>query len=305
MHDLVEEAPALKYLQQEDLLSPGTSACIGCSVELALRFTLRVLGKDVLLFTAPGCALTFTLGLGTHAQVKLAQFPALLTNVASLMTGARRYYEHVGRSVKVVAFVGDGATVDIGFQALSGAAERQENLVYICYDNEGYMTCGAQRSGSTSMMARTTTSPVGKMRHGKEQNAKYMPLLMLFHDVPYVATATIAYPRDYARKLIKAMNVTKGLSYIHLFTPCITGWGIAADRGLDVSSMAVETNYFPLWEAEQGKVRLTQEITDPKPIHEYTDLSRKYAHLTTQDLEQVQEQVNARYATIRTLAQKG
>jgi len=109
MHDLVEEAPALKYLQQEDLLSPGTSACIGCPVELALRFTLRVLGKDVLLFTAPGCAETFTLGLGSHAQVKLAQFPALLTNVASLMTGARRYYEHVGRSVKVVAFVGDGA----------------------------------------------------------------------------------------------------------------------------------------------------------------------------------------------------
>jgi len=195
--------------------------------------------------------------------------------------------------------------VDIGFQPLSGAAERQENLVYICYDNEGYMNTGVQRSSSTPLMARTTTSPVGRKRHGKEQNSKYMPLLMLFHDVPYVATATIAYPRDYAKKLIKAMNVTKGLSYIHLFTPCVTGWGIPVDRGLDVCNAAVETNYFPLWEAEKGKVRLTQEITDPKPIHEYTELSRKYAHLTTQDLVRLQEQVNARYDVIRSLAQKG
>jgi len=305
MHNLVKEASALKYLQKEDPLSPGTSACIGCLVELSLRFTLRVLGKDVLLFTAPGCAVTFTLGLGSHSQVRLAQFPALLTNVASLMTGAKRYYQHAGKSTQTVAFVGDGATVDIGFQPLSGAAERQENLVYICYDNEGYMNTGVQRSSSTPLMARTTTSPVGRKRHGKEQNSKYMPLLMLFHDVPYVATATIAYPRDYAKKLIKAMNVTKGLSYIHLFTPCVTGWGIPVDRGLDVCNAAVETNYFPLWEAEKGKVRLTQEITDPKPIHEYTELSRKYAHLTTQDLEQIQEKVNARYAMIRTLAGKG
>lgn len=302
MHNLVEEASALEYLQVEDLLSPGTSGCIGCVAELSLRFTLRVLGKNVLLFTAPGCALTFALGLGTRAGVKLAQFPALLTNVASLMTGARRYYEHVGRSVKTVAFVGDCATVDIGFQALSGAAERQENLLYICYDNEGYMVCGAQRSGSTSLMARTTTSPVGKMRHGKEQNAKYMPLLMLFHGVSYVATATIAYPRDYARKLIKAMSVTEGMSYIHLFTPCVMGWEIAADGGLDVSSMAVETNYFPLWEAERGKVRLTEEIAEPRPIHEYTELSGKYSHLTGRDLVRLQEQVNARYDVIKTLA---
>ena len=298
----VRNSPVLSYLQEEDVISPGISACGGCLAELALRFTLRVLGRNIVLFTSPGCACAWLHGFGTHGGSRLARFHCLLNNVASSMTGVSMYYESIGRDVKTVSFVGDGATVDIGFQSLSGAAERGENLLYICYDNEGYMNTGVQRSSSTPFGAQTATTPVGPARHGKEQAAKYLPLLMLFHGIPYVATATIAYPEDYARKLTKAMQVKDGLVYIHLFTPCLTGWGIPEAQSLEVCRLAVETNYFPLWEAENGKVRLTQEVANPRPIQEYTDMIGKYSHLTAEDLEQIQEMVNDRYNMIKNLS---
>ncbi|MBU2607848.1 MAG: NADH-dependent phenylglyoxylate, partial [Chloroflexi bacterium] len=189
-----------------------------------------------------------------------------------------------------------------GFQALSGAAERGDNLLYICYDNEGYMNTGVQRSSSTPYGAKTATTPVGPARHGKEQVAKNMPLLMLFHEIPYVATANIAYPEDYARKLTKAMQVKDGLAYIHLFIPCITGWGIPETASLDVCRLAVETNYFPLWEAEHGKVRLTKEIAIPRPIEEYVRMIGKYSHLTDEDIQRIHEMVNERYNLLKNLS---
>jgi len=298
----IRNSPVFSYLQEEDVMSPGTSACRGCPAELAMRFTLGILGKNTVLFTAPGCALSFVLGFDNQAHVRIANYTCLLTNVASSMTGVYRYFRRKGKETNLVAFVGDGATVDIGFQALSGAAERGENFIYICNDNEGYMNTGVQRSGSTPFGARTTTTPVGPARHGKEQAAKYLPLLMLFHGISYVATATIAYPEDYARKLTKAMQVKDGLSYIHLFLPCTTGWGIAENKGLDAAKLAVETNYFPLWEAEHGKVSITHAVTNPKPIQEYTKLIGRYSHLTDQDLDQFQKFADTRYNMIRLLA---
>lgn len=298
----VRNEPVLSYLKGEDVLSPGIGACRGCPVELALRFTLRVLGKDIVLFTAPGCAITFILGFGEQAQIGVTQFPCLLGNVAATMTGVSRLYKNTGRDVRCVAFAGDGATVDIGFQALSGAAERQENFIYICYDNEGYMNTGIQRSGSTPISVSTTTTPVGPTSRGKEQNSKYLPLIMLFHDIPYVATASMAYLEDYAKKLSKAMSVKNGMAYIHLYSPCPTGWGIPEDGGLDVARLAVETNYFPLWEAEKGKVSFTYEIAHPKPVQEYIKSMGKYSHLSKEELKQVQEMVDSRFRTIKILA---
>ena len=300
----VKNQPILELLH-EDVMVPGTAACRGCPAELAMRLTLRILGKDTVIFTAPGCAIAFVMGFNNQANALVPQYTCLLGNVAASMTGVYRYYRSIGKKTKAVAFVGDGATVDIGFQALSGAAERGENLIYICYDNEGYMNTGVQRSGSTPYGARTYTSPVGKEAHGKEQTGKNLPVLMLFHGIPYVATATIAHPEDYARKLMKAMKVKDGLSYIHLFSPCTTGWGVPEDQGFDVARMAVETNYFPLWEAEHGKVRLTHEVADPKPIKEYTSFMGKYSHLTADDLEKIQGIVNDRYNLIKSLATSG
>lgn len=282
--------------ETEDRVTPGTSLCTGCPAELALRFTLKVLGRDIILFGAPGCASLVICGFGIQATVGVPSVLCLLDNVSAMMTGAKRYYRKQGREVKVVAFVGDGATADVGFQSLSGSAERGENLIYICYDNEGYMNTGIQRSGTTPYGAWTTTTPTGK-----RQAAKNMPLLLAFNGAAYVATATIAFLEDYARKLKKALEIAEGLAYIHLFSPCPTGWRAPGYLALDISRLAVETNFFPLWEAERGVFRLTYEPRQPRPIAEFTRLMGKYSHLSTGEIEALQRLVEHQFRTIKAL----
>jgi len=287
----------LDYFKEEDRVAPGTSLCPGCPAELALRLTLRILGRDIVLFGAPGCAALITSGFGTQATVRVPTVLCLLDNVPAMMTGVSRFYRKQGREIRTVAFVGDGATADVGFQSLSGSAERGENLLYICYDNEGYMNTGIQRSGTTPYGAWTTTTPVGK-----KQRAKNVPLLLAFHGAAYVATATVAFLEDYARKLSRAMEATGGLAYIHLFSPCPTGWRAPGHRALEISRMAVETNFFPLWEAERGKFRLTYEPARPRPVAEFTRLMGKYAHLSAPELESLQQMVDEQFRAIKALA---
>jgi pyruvate/2-oxoacid:ferredoxin oxidoreductase beta subunit len=167
------------------------------------------------------------------------------------------------------------------------------------------MNTGIQRSGTTPYLGWTFTSPVGKRRGGKETPPKPMPLIMSAHQIPYVATATIGYPEDYARKLIKAMAVKDGLAYIHLFTPCATGWRFRPDLGIDVCRAAVETNYFPLWEYERRQYRITRVVDKPKPITEYTKLMGKFVHLNEQDVQKLQQLVNSNLDLIRALATLG
>jgi len=217
------------------------------------------------------------------------------------MTGVYRYYRHIGKEVKLVAFTGDGAMADASFQVLSAAAERGERLIIVCYDNEGYMNTGNQRSSTTPAKAWTNTSPVGKVLRGKGSKNKYLPLIMAFHGIPYTATASVAYLEDYVKKLTKAMNTKDGMSYIHLFSPCPSGWKSAMDSGIEISRLAVETNYYPLWECENGRFRLTQEVKKPLPIEEYTKLIGKFSHLTDDELREFQEFSDARYQEIKAL----
>ena len=289
------------YLKYEDAFTPGTGLCFGCPAELAVRITSRIIGPEAIIFGSPGCVSILTVGFGTQATVRLPSFMCLLDNTAASMTGVKRYFKKMGRDVRTVAFVGDGATVDIGFQALSGAAERGENIVYICYDNEAYMNTGIQRSGSTSYLAWTNTTPTGKVRRGKETPGKNVPLLMAFHGAPYAATATIGYLEDYAQKLEKALAVTDGLAYIHLLSPCPTGWRSDTDSGMELCKAAVETNYFPLWEAEHGKFRITHQVKKSKPIGEFTRIMGRYSHLEGESLDQLQRSVNERFALIQGL----
>jgi pyruvate/2-oxoacid:ferredoxin oxidoreductase beta subunit len=295
------------YLKTKDLVSHGMNFCSGCPAELAIRFTLRVLGEDLILVGCPGCASSVILAMETRTGVKSpAMVPtqmSLLTNVASTMSGIKRYYQKIGRDVKVVSFVGDGATADIGFQVLSGAAERGENIIFICYDNEGYMNTGIQRSATTPFGAWTTTTEVGPHQQGKRKTAKYVPLLMALHDgVSYVATATVGFLNDYYRKLEKAAAVKDGLVYIHLFSPCPVGWRAAEENSIELCKAAVETNYFPLWEAEKGTLRMTRVVKNPKPIREFTKLTNRYAHLSDEDYDVLQKAVDSRYALIEKLA---
>ncbi|MBM4330659.1 MAG: 4Fe-4S dicluster domain-containing protein [Deltaproteobacteria bacterium] len=291
----VKKARPLVSQLGEDLLSPGLPFCSGCLMELLSRFTLQALGKDIILFGAPSCAV-----LGELCQV--AYYGCLMTNVPSSMTGVKRYFKRIHRDATCVAIVGDGTTADVGFQVLSAAAERGEKILYICYDNEGYMNTGIQRSSTTPPGSWTTTTPVGEKGRGKKNVPKNLPLLMAFHEIPYVATATLAYLEDYSEKLKKARSALKdGMAYIHVLCPCPTGWRCSAETTLEVCRTAVETNYFPLWEAEHGNLGFTHEEPHPKPIKEFTRLMGRFSHLSEEELYHLQKYVNQRYEKIKNL----
>jgi pyruvate/2-oxoacid:ferredoxin oxidoreductase beta subunit len=228
-----------------------------------------------------------------------------MTSVPSTMAGVKRYYRKLGKDVRCVAFVGDGCATDVGFQPLSGAAERNENIIFITYDNEGYMNTGIQRSSSTPYLGWTTTTPVAGRRKGKRMRSKSLPLIMAAHQIPYVATATIGFPEDFAMKLQKAMAVKDGMSYIHLLSPCILGWGYGISMSMDISRAAVETNYFPLWEYERGEYRLTYPVKKPKPITDYIHLLKKFSHLDESDMNEFQRVVAERFEHLRALTRLG
>ncbi len=292
------------YLRYEDQLAGGVAFCAGCPLELALRLMTKVLGNEIVIIGTPSCSAPVLYGQNIGSWHRLAYCSSVMTGVASKATGIVRYYRKIGKDITVVCFTGDGCAADVGFQPLSGAAERNEHFIYICYDNEGYMNTGVQRSSTTSFGASTTTTPVGVARKGKETPAKSLPLIMAMHRIPYVATATLSHVEDYIKKLLKAKEMkNEGMAYLHIFSPCPTGWGIEPDSSIEVCRMAVRTNFFPLWEMERGKFRLTHEVSEPLPVTEYTKLCRKYRHLSEEDLAQLQEQVNANYSFIRSLCE--
>ncbi len=282
------------FLSSEDYLTPGMAPCQGCAGELALRTVLRVMGKNTVIGVTPGC-MTSAVGYGRKAGVKIPITMPLLDNAAALMSGVKRYYEKVGRDdINVVAFAGDGASADAGLQTLSGAAERNENIIYICYDNEGYMNTGFQRSGTSAQWSHTSTTPVGKVVPGKRQGKKDMPMIMAMHDVTYMATISTAYTRDFIKKLEKAKSVKDGFVYLHIFSPCASGWSFKSHDTIKISRMAVQTNYFPLYEYENGKFRQTVKVGEPKPLEELTNLLTKFNHIGKAELEDLQKWVDKR-----------
>jgi pyruvate/2-oxoacid:ferredoxin oxidoreductase beta subunit len=291
------------YYQEEDQFAGGVAWCPGCSLELLARIVPKVLGKDIVLVGCPCCSAPVFFGQNLGAWHRLASLGCLMTGVPSNATGIVRYYHKIGKDVTVVCFTGDGGAADVGFQPLSGAAERNEHFIYICYDNEGYMNTGVQRSSATPKSAATTTTPVGKVWRGKPTHSKYMPLVMLMHQPAYVATATLSHLEDLAKKLVKAKEKkNEGFVYLHVFAPCPVGWRIDSSRVIEVCRTAVRTNYFPLWEAENGKVRFTVEVANPKPVGELTKMIGKFSHLKEDELAELQREVDERYALLKTLA---
>ncbi|HOD45656.1 MAG TPA: thiamine pyrophosphate-dependent enzyme, partial [Anaerolineaceae bacterium] len=280
-----------KLATWEDQISPGISACVGCNVELTLRTCMKVMGPNTIFAIPPGCmGGVGVVGWDKKSGAKTPVFFPLLDNVASMLAGIKLHYEHIGRDVNVVAFAGDGATVDAGMQCLSGAAERGDKIIYICYDNEGYMNTGYQRSGSTTKGAWTSTTPVNHSgQGGKRQNKKDFPLIMAMHDIPYMATMNPAYIPDMVRKLEKAKEIKTGLVYLHVYNPCVTGWGFQSDFSIEVSRLAVESNFAPLYEVENGKFKMSVEVRNPKPVKEFLSRFKKFSHLTDEDIQELQE----------------
>ncbi len=290
------------YYQNEDQFAKGVALCSGCTLELNLRFISRVLGKEIIFVGTPSCSAPVLHGQNTKAWHRHAYYACTMTGVASSATGLTRYYQKAGIEATVVCHTGDGCAMDVGFQTLSGAAERNEKMIYITYDNEGYMNTGIQQSSGTPYGAATTTTPLGRASRGKTTAAKNMPMVVAMHDVPYVATATLSHLEDYAKKLVKAKAAAKeGFAYIHVFCPCVPGWRIPSDASIQVCRMAVRTNYFPLWEKEHGVWRITQKVKEPQPVSELTRLVGKFRHLNEEEVTRLQAQVDYRYRALAAL----
>jgi len=294
---------ACDYYQNEDQFSPGVAFCAGCALELNLRFVSRVLGKDIIFVGTPSCSAPVLHGQNVGAWHRHAYYACTMTGVASSASGITRYYQQAGIEATVVCHTGDGCASDVGFQTLSGAAERNEKMIYITYDNEGYMNTGIQQSSATPYGTATSTTPVGSLaKQGKTTGSKNLPLVMAMHDIPYVATATLSHLEDYAKKLVKAKEKAKeGFAYIHVFCPCVVGWKIPVDSSITVCRDAVKTNYFPLWEMEDGVCHMTQTVKQPKPVGELTKTVGKFKHLREDDLAVLQGQVDHRFRMLQAL----
>lgn len=255
-----------------DMVSPGVSACQGCGGELILRRVLQIAGENSIVCVPPGCmAGSGVVGWNYDTGMRVPVHIPLLDNTASFLSGLTRVYQRFGRSdVNMIAVAGDGASADCGFQSLSGAAERGEHMLYICYDNEGYMNTGYQRSSTTTMGSRTSTTPIGSKISGKQQAQKYVPLIIAMHGVEYCATATPWNIKDLMEKVQKGIEASKrGFAYIHMFSPCPTGWSFAQNQSIEVARRAVMSNMFPIWEKTADGFKLNYVNNSPISIKEF------------------------------------
>jgi pyruvate ferredoxin oxidoreductase beta subunit len=263
------------------LLKPGHRGCAGCCDALAGKFVLDALGENTIVVSPTGCLEVFTTPYPESAW-GVPWIHSLFENAAAVASGVEVALKALGKKndIKIVAIGGDGATLDIGLQAISGAFERGHNFTYICVDNEAYMNTGVQRSGGTPLYASTTTSPAGKVSFGNPQHKKNMPAIMAAHGSPYVATASVAYAPDMIRKVKKAADV-KGPTYVHVHAPCCTGWRFEGSKTIEVGKLAVETAMWPLYEMENGAVTNVRKLKNRKPVEEYLKAQGRFKHLFT------------------------
>ncbi len=269
--------------QSKGLVSHGVSACAGCGMELIMRTVMNVLGEDTIVLIPPGCSALFS-GFGNESGLKIPGFQGNLENTAACAAGVRAALNIQGNThTTVLAFAGDGGTVDIGLQALSGVLERRDKIMYICYDNEAYMNTGIQGSSSTPYYASTTTTPAGKPTARKN-----LMEIVMAHDIPYAATASIHNLNDFKKKLQKAKE-TDGPSLIHIQTPCPTGWRYDPSKSIELARAAVQTGCWILYEYEDGKVTINNKLKDLKPITDYIGIQGRFKHMTEEQKEELQD----------------
>ncbi|HNV25394.1 MAG TPA: thiamine pyrophosphate-dependent enzyme [Nitrospira sp.] len=270
-------------LDRTNSLNSGHRACQGCGEALGARYALdaamRASHNQLIAVNATGCLEVFSSPYPESAwQIPwmhslFGNAPAVASGIAAALRAKRR------DDVTVIAQGGDGATVDIGFGCLSGMFERNDDVLYLCYDNEAYMNTGIQRSGATPPFARTnTTQAVGEHPGNPIGNGKNVPRIALAHGIPYVATASVADLHDLERKVTKAIGV-RGARYIHVHVPCPLGWGSDPAHTMKVARLAVESGLFPLFEAEFGKIICSTPIRRKVPVERYLELQTRFKHL--------------------------
>jgi len=269
--------------ERTNALTSGHRACQGCGEALGARYALdaamRASDDKIIAVNATGCLEVFSTPY-PESSWRIAWLHSLFGNAPAVATGVAAALKAQGKSdIRVIGQGGDGATVDIGFGALSGMFERNDDVLYICYDNEAYMNTGVQRSGATPPAARTaTTQAVGDNPGNVFGQGKNLPRIAMAHEIPYVATATVADLRDLEAKVIKAMSF-RGARYIHVLVPCPLGWGSESCDTIKIARLATQSGLFPVFEAESGEVTSSTPIRHRVKVEEYLKLQVRYSHL--------------------------
>ena len=304
----VKLPPLKKLTNYPEKLASGHRLCAGCGAPIILRqmfMTANALGYELVIANATGCVEVCTT-IYPYTSWNVPWIHTAFENAASTISGVESAYKALKRKgrlpsskkIKFVALGGDGGTYDIGFQALSGALERGHDFIYVCYDNEAYMNTGIQRSSATPKYANTTTQPVGKESLGKKQSKKWLPEIASAHQIPYVAQVSPSHWKDLMEKFKKAI-LTEGPSFINALCVCPRGWRTKEEEGIEIAKLAVETNYWPLFEVENGKWRITYKPKNPKPVAEFLKKQGRFKHLfkpgNEEKIREIQEEVDRRW----------
>jgi pyruvate ferredoxin oxidoreductase beta subunit/2-oxoisovalerate ferredoxin oxidoreductase beta subunit len=278
-----------------DRLHPGHASCPGCAVALAVRTVLSAVPDNTVLVVPPSC-IAVMMGPLPLSSTRLAVYQTAFETTAAAASGLARAYRALGEDVTVVCLAGDGGTYDIGLQALSGAAERNEDFLYICFDNEAYQNTGNQRSAATPLGARTTSTPRGKTTQKKDLMA-----ILAAHAIPYAATASVAHPDDLRAKVARAVALS-GTRFLLLTCPCVPGWAIPDDASLAVLRAAVEARVVPLYEVEDGERYRITRWPGGTPVADYLRLQGRYAHLDDAAVAAIQRETDRRWDALVALA---
>ena len=264
---------------QEELFAPGHRACPGCGEAILCRIVLKTTGRNVIVVTPTGCIETFTSPY-PYSPWRVPWIHPLFENAPAIASGIVGVLRAKGmdREISVVVLAGDGSTFDIALGSLSGMFERGDDVTYICADNEAYANTGFQRSGATSPRASTTTEPAGKLSWGKSRPKKDLPAIAAAHGIPYVATASIAHPRDLERKLKKALSI-HGAKYLQVSTPCCSGWGFDPKLTIEVGRLGVQCGLVPLFEIVGGELKRVQKIKKRVSVEVYLNVQKRFNHL--------------------------
>ncbi len=302
---------ALKELiKQPTRLTPGHRLCAGCGASIVVRQVLMAIDDPVVVANATGC-LEVATTIYPYTAWAVPWMHNAFENAASTISGIEAAYRALvrqgkipDRNVKFIAFGGDGGTYDIGLQALSGAAERGHQFLYVCYDNGAYMNTGIQRSSATPLGAHTTTSPAGKKIPGKQQFRKDLTAIMAAHGIPYVAQAAPSHWRDLMKKVRKAVNCG-GPAFINVLSSCNRGWRHPTDETVEITQLAVDTCYWPLYEVENGEWRLTYKPKEKKPVEEWLKRQGRFRHLFRPEnrhiIDELQAEVDRRWERLLQL----
>jgi pyruvate/2-oxoacid:ferredoxin oxidoreductase beta subunit len=279
--------------QQPNLLRPGHAACAGCGLAVAMKLVLQAMGPRTIAVIVPSCEGAIG-GVYPNTAYGVSTIHSAFEIAAPTAAGIANGLKIQGKSdIQVVAFAGDGGTFDIGLQSLSGTTKNNDDIIYVCLDNEAYMNTGIQVSSATPSYAWTGTTPKGNPRRKKN-----IMEIMAAHYNPYSATATIGFPRDLQQKIIKAKGI-RGTKFIHLLSPCPTGWRMPTDISPEVSILAVETNIFPLYEVEDG-VRYTINHEPRRlPVEEYLSKQGRFRHLKEAEIKRIQKDADDEWEKLK------